>query len=98
MNERKIARLPWLKELEDEINSKLGEQFKDMGFKISDLKLEYDIITPLSNEVESKRLVLTDQVAATYESTFESTAKNEADARRLVGETISKRLRSKGLW
>ncbi len=93
MNEHKIARPPWLKELEDEINGKLEKQFRGKGFKISELKLEYDIITPLANEVGDRKLVLTGQVVAT----FDSTAKG-MEASKLIGEAISKRLRSKGLW
>jgi len=89
-----------LKELENDINTELKNQFKGKGLKIRELKLEYDIVTPLSDIVEGKRLVLTNQVGiiVSYDSTPESTSQDEAKAGKLISEMISKRLKEKGLF
>ena len=95
----KTARPHWLEELENEINTELKKQFKDKGLKVN-LKLEYDIITPLSDRFEDKRLMLTNQVGltASYDSTAESTTADEAKAGKLISEKISKRLNEKGMF
>jgi hypothetical protein len=48
----------------------------------------------------NKRLVLANQVSVTvsYDSTPESTVRDEAEAGTLISEMISKRLKEKGLW
>lgn len=87
-----------MKELEVEINEKLKKQFADKDFNISDLKLEYDIITPTSDAFEGKGTVLTTPIVATYNTHFKKcTSEEDKKAKKLIGEVLSERLRKKGI-
>lgn len=97
MSEHKIYRPKWLEELEGDINKRLKERFQKKDFSISKLSLEFDIIKPL-DMFEGKKLTLTGPWVATYDTKFKGSAEEEKQAQNLVGEKISERLRTKGIW
>jgi len=81
--------------LEQEINSMLEAKFKGKGFKISNLKSEYDIVTPLADMVKGKRLVLADKRTTYCNFNFGENTEDEKNAHKLVYTIISERLEPK---
>jgi hypothetical protein len=103
MSEKPITICPrWLEKLEVEINKELKERFPNKNFSVSKLTLQYNVKKPM-DMFQGKRFVLTDPIVATCDlnpkDAFEKgIGEGAQQARILVGEKLSERLRTKGIW
>jgi hypothetical protein len=97
MSEHKTICPKWLEKLEVEINEQLKQRFPKKDFSISNLRIEFNIIKPL-DKFQSKRLVLTDQIIASYDSNFSLVSGEEKKAYNLVGEKLYERFKTRGIW
>ena len=102
MENIKVIKPKWLKELEIEINKKLEKAFLNASPKITDLNLQYEIKQKLDKidlgEMGVKQLVLTGPVTANYNHNFETLGDKQKEADRIVGEALHDKLTSVGIW